>query len=128
MDELEYALEWFSFAETDLGSAEYLQGRRPLPVEIICYLCQQSAEKSLKGFLALQGIQPPRIHKLDELCRLGMTYLTDFQDILTPCNLLNRYGVQPRYPREIVIEPENVADALKQAKIILDFVKPLLKK
>jgi HEPN domain-containing protein len=117
-----------SFAETDLGSAEYLQGRRPLPVEVICYLCQQSAEKSLKGFLALRGIQPPRIHKLDELCRLCKDYLADFQDILMPCNLLNRYGVQPRYPREITIEPEDMAEALKYAKTILDFVKPLLKK
>jgi HEPN domain-containing protein len=128
MDELEYALEWLSFAETDLGSAEYLQGRRPLPAEVICYLCQQSAEKSLKGFLALQGIQPPRIHKLDELCRLCLTYRPAFQDILTPCNLLNRYGVQPRYPREITIAPEDMSDALKYAKIILNFVKPLLKK
>jgi len=36
----------------DLGTAEYLQNMSPLPLEIICYHCQQSAEKYLKGYLA----------------------------------------------------------------------------
>ncbi|GHV89556.1 hypothetical protein AGMMS50268_00590 [Spirochaetia bacterium] len=45
MDNLEAAKEWLAYAENDFGSAEYLLGRRPLPLEVICFLCQQSAEK-----------------------------------------------------------------------------------
>lgn len=55
MDNKDVAEEWFKVAETDLASAEYLQGMRPIPIEVICYHCQQSAEKHMKGFLALKG-------------------------------------------------------------------------
>lgn len=51
MDNLSRAQEWQNFAEMDLSTAEYLQGMRPIPVEIICYHCQQAAEKILKGYL-----------------------------------------------------------------------------
>ncbi len=48
MDKKEAAKEWFKIAESDLSSAAFLQKMRPTPVEIICYHCQQSAEKYLK--------------------------------------------------------------------------------
>jgi HEPN domain-containing protein len=73
MDNRECALEWFRFADMDLGSAEFLLGKHPVPVEIICFHCQQSAEKYLKGILVLHGIQPPKIHDLQELCNLCKT-------------------------------------------------------
>ena len=44
MDNLARAQEWQRLAEMDLVSAEYLMGMRPVPVEIICYHCQQSAK------------------------------------------------------------------------------------
>ncbi|MFO7889725.1 MAG: HEPN domain-containing protein [bacterium] len=53
MDSFDIAKEWFDIAQSDLLSAKYLQNMKPLPVEIICYHCQQSSEKLLKGFLAL---------------------------------------------------------------------------
>ena len=38
----EYIAEWFRFADMDLETAEYIQGKRPQPLEIICYHAQQS--------------------------------------------------------------------------------------
>jgi HEPN domain-containing protein len=70
MDNREYALEWLGFAEMDLSSAEFLTGKRPLPLEIICFHCQQSAEKCLKGLLVINTIQPPKTHDLRELYNL----------------------------------------------------------
>ena len=55
MDKDDIAKEWFKIAETDLESAEYLQKMVPVPIEIICYHCQQSAEKYFKGYLILKG-------------------------------------------------------------------------
>ncbi|WP_282433370.1 HEPN domain-containing protein [Desulfosporosinus sp. FKA] len=40
-------------AETGLQSALFLLNMHPAPLEIICYHCQQSAEKYLKGYIAL---------------------------------------------------------------------------
>lgn len=41
--------EWLEFAAMDLDSAQFLLGMRPVPVEIICYHCEQAAEKLLKA-------------------------------------------------------------------------------
>ena len=53
MNNRDIAQEWFMFATNDLKSAEFLLNMKPLPLEIICYHCQQSAEKYLKGYIAL---------------------------------------------------------------------------
>ncbi len=55
MDNLSIAQEWFVIANTDLASATFLQNMHPIPIEIICYHCQQATEKYLKGFLASHG-------------------------------------------------------------------------
>ena len=57
-----WSSEWLDLAEMDLGAAEYLLGMRPVPVEIICYHCEQAAEKMLKGTLAQFGMEPPKTH------------------------------------------------------------------
>jgi hypothetical protein len=43
MDNRIRAQEWQRLAEQDLDSAGYLLNMRPVPLEIVCYLCQQSA-------------------------------------------------------------------------------------
>ena len=50
--------EWLEMAEMDLGAAEYLLGMRP--IEIICYHCEQAAEKLLKGALIYLQIDPQK--------------------------------------------------------------------
>lgn len=46
-----WSSEWLDFAYMDLSAAEHLLTMRPLPVEIICYHCEQAAEKFLKATL-----------------------------------------------------------------------------
>ncbi len=50
MNNKDIANEWFAFADNDLKSAKFLLRMHPTPLEIICYLCQQSAE-IFKGLL-----------------------------------------------------------------------------
>jgi HEPN domain-containing protein len=95
MTKEEYALEWLHIAEMDFGSAVYLLGHRPLPVEIVSYHCQQSAEKWLKGFLVIQGIRPPKTHDLVDLYNLCEPFAQNIQNIRYHCDALNKYGVQP---------------------------------
>jgi len=52
MDKAEILRQWLARGEEELRSAEYLSTmHHPTPDETICYLCQQSAEKYLKGFI-----------------------------------------------------------------------------
>lgn len=70
MDEKSLSKEWLDLAQIDLASAEYLLGMRPLPIEIICYHCEQATEKLLKGILVYCGVDAPKTHDLVQLCKL----------------------------------------------------------
>jgi HEPN domain-containing protein len=116
MDNLSVALEWKRYAELDLMSAESFYKMRPVPIEIICYHCQQSAEKYLKGFLVLQGYNPPKTHDLDQLQKLCIPIYEQFSEIAEHCSHLTAYGVQPRYPFQIELNESDMLEALISAK------------
>lgn len=117
----EYIAEWFEFADVDLASAEYLQGMHPQPLEIICYHCQQAAEKYLKGYLLYKGIEPPKTHDLLFLYAKCMNIDSSFCEIDKACGALNRYSSQPRYPQEIGVTENDTLMALEYTRGIRDF-------
>ena len=108
MDNRTRAREWQRLAEMDLSSAEYLLNMRP--------------EKYLKGYLVLYGINPPKIHDLNELRKLCSDLSDTFKKIADQCSDLIAYGVQPRYPMEPILEERDMRQALSGAKAVRDFV------
>ena len=62
-------IRWLDMAKQDEAVAEHLlESFRPVPVEIICYHCQQAAEKAIKALLIAQGVDSlPRSHDLSFL-------------------------------------------------------------
>ena len=64
MYEHDIVAEWLQVAYDDYDTALYLaQKPHRKPLEIICYHCQQSVEKSLKAFLCASGVEIPRTHE-----------------------------------------------------------------
>ncbi|MBM3707814.1 MAG: HEPN domain-containing protein [Actinobacteria bacterium] len=126
MVNIEEAQKWQKLADMDLKTAEYLKNMKPLPIEIICYHCQQSAEKYLKGYLVFRGTAPPKMHDLDELCKLCSKYSIKFNSIADQCSDLTAYGVQPRYPTELILDEEDMCQALKSANEVKDFVVAIM--
>jgi len=122
MVNIKEAHEWQRLAALDLSTAEYLLKMSPLPIEIICYHCQQSAEKYLKSFLVFYGMVPPRMHDLDELRKLCLKFSDTFKNIADQCSDLTAYGVAPKYPTELILEEKDVKQAFDSAKTIKDFV------
>jgi HEPN domain-containing protein len=127
MGKQESALEWLRFAEMDLGIAEHSLTYYPLPIEIICFHCQQAAEKCLKAVLVMQGIRPPKIHELDKLYYLCEPFVPNLQNIWNQCNSLNKYSVQPRYPFEMEITEQDTHNAINNAKTIMDVIRPIIR-
>jgi len=119
----EYIAEWFQFADMDLTTAEHISNTmRPQPLEIICYLCQQSAEKRLKGYLIYRGVaEPPKTHNLVVLNDMCSDFDGRFSSLDDVCGVLTQYGVQPRYPREIGVTINDALKALEYARQIRDF-------
>ena len=116
-------IEWFRFGDNDLIVAEHsARTLSPQPLEIICYHCQQAVEKYLKGYLVFHGAQePPRTHNLMALCELCSEIDPEFDSIVLKCNILNAYGVQPRYPDEIYIDESRMQVAVAYAKELKSF-------
>lgn len=115
MDNQDVAREWFNIADLDLSAAEFLQKMNPIPVEIICYHCQQSAEKYLKGFLALNGEEVKRTHDLIQLNKACQKYDDSFKTIQEECLMLTDYGVHLRYPFPMDILESDMVIAIKNA-------------
>ena len=115
--------EWISFAEVDLGVAEHLDKTyHPKPLEIICFHCQQAAEKAVKSIIVLNGSQGgiPKKHDLFLLLNQIKNMVSidekyyDYADILAP------YGVAMRYPNELFLEDRHAEKAIQMAN---EFVK-----
>jgi len=53
-----------------LLSAEHLlTNLHPLPIEVVCYLSSQAAEKSLKAVLAYHTFRIPKTHNFEEIIK-----------------------------------------------------------
>jgi HEPN domain-containing protein len=122
MGKSELLQQWIDKGNNDLRSAEYLSTmHHPTPDEIICYLCQQSSEKYLKGFLFLHDFEPPKTHNLTELMEMCEKANSDFSVLLPQLNVLTDYAVLPRYPNELGITNEDMKIAIGYAKIVQEF-------
>ncbi len=122
MNNLEIAQEWFDIAEKDLSSAKYLRNMNPIPIEIICYHCQQSAENLLKGFLALNGHEIIKTHDLILLNKLCQEYDEEFKLIEEECLRLTDYGINIRYPYPMDLNESDMKLAIKDAEKIKEFI------
>ena len=71
MDErLNLTQNWFKKADNDLKNAKAVIEVEEPPTDTICFHCQQTAEKYLKGFLAYHNIEFEKEHDLDYLLDL----------------------------------------------------------
>ena len=115
--------QWLDKGFEELDSAECLSiHRNPTPDETICYLCQQAAEKYLKAYIFSNDIIPDNTHDLKMLLLKCQTYDAAFSALFSSAQILNAYGVMPRYPNDLGITEEDMRKALSNAKRIQEFV------
>jgi HEPN domain-containing protein len=96
------AKEWLEKGSHDLDEAR-LSFKHGGWTDIICFHCQQAAEKYLKGFLTRQGINVGKlkkwqIHELPKLWKECYKLNAEFKLIEEECILLNDFYIEPRYP------------------------------
>ncbi len=121
--------QWIDMADMDMGVAKHLmENYYPKPLEIICYHCQQAAEKAIKALvisLETQG-RLPKLHDLSFLLNQVKNFVRieekyyDYADTLTP------YGVAVRYPNELFLEERHAKEAIQYADEIMQWVYSLL--
>ena len=123
MPNLEEVSEWLRYSQTDLNSANFLLQMYPMPIEVICYHCQQSAEKALKAFLLANDKKIIKTHDLRFLQNECGAIDKDFSSLSEYCSMLTVYGVESRYPWTMEIEESDMKIALKDAAAIFNFVQ-----
>lgn len=121
--------KWYEMAAMDLGVAKHLNTNYyPKPLEIICYHCQQAAEKAIKALVIYLGGEGgiPKLHDLSFLLNQIKNRVSieekfyDYADVLTP------YGVAVRYPNELFLEERHVKEAVQFADEIFQWVTEIL--
>jgi HEPN domain-containing protein len=127
MDNRHAADAWFEQASSDLRAAEFLASEmQPTPVEIVCYHCEQAAEKYLKGYLVLNGVTPQRTHDLSVLGAACSEFSKSFDDAADKFAALSEYAVHIRYPSQIDISEGDMKQALANARDIEDITISLV--
>ncbi|MDR0455141.1 MAG: HEPN domain-containing protein [Treponema sp.] len=123
MDKQAELQQWLKMADSDLNLAEFASKNMwPVPYEIICFHCQQAAEKYLKWFLVMHDSEPPKIHDLEEFLKLCVTIKPQFSTIYEKCSILSGYAVQTRYPNEIYVEKHDMDKALLYAQSVRESI------
>jgi HEPN domain-containing protein len=124
MDKQEEMRQWIAIADRDLLAARHMaQTMRPVQDEIICFHCQQCAEKYLKWVIVFYDIDPPKVHDLEHIGKLCETIEPRFSELYDKCVVLTRYGVLPKYPNEMQIDTEDTKRAISYAQTVRDFVR-----
>jgi HEPN domain-containing protein len=110
--------EWIDLARQDEASARFLLQMRPLPLEVICFHCQQAAEKLIKAVLAKHGLDIPKTHDLPFLLDLAVESVPSLGSLDQLALDLNDFSVLVRYPSHIPLEETDATDALKAVEAV----------
>ncbi len=91
---------WVRKAEEDIGGARDLSAQRPPGRNLVCFHCQQAAEKYLKALLQEFGVAPPKTHNLRDLLKLLLLHDGTLKPLERGAKSLTQYAVHYRYPGE----------------------------
>jgi HEPN domain-containing protein len=90
--------EWVSKAEDDRLAARTLN-RSATPLhDVVCFHCQQCAEKYLKGLLEELGLSIPKTHNLEKLLILLLPHHSSLRSMRRGFAFLTNFAVGIRYP------------------------------
>ena len=119
--------EWVEKAESDLTAAvSLLNIAKRKPTDVVCFHAQQCVEKYLKAFLAMQGIDFPKTHQIEEIIRL---LPTGVEAGLSPeeQRVLTGYAVTTRYSGAYeAITMREARDALSMMRRVRRNIRRLL--
>lgn len=126
---LKLVRQWVGKAEEDILNATHsLTLCDKCPVSTVCFHAQQCTEKYLKALLILQAVPFPRTHDLIRIHNLLPKTTRPSLD-LKGLAVLNRYGIEARYPGDWEpIELQEAEEAVVLAQAVRKKVRKLLPK
>lgn len=89
---------WVRKAEEDWDGARALAAQKPPLRDLVCFHCQQAAEKYLKALLQEKGAAVPKTHELEDLLDLLLPHDATLAPLRRGLASLSQYAVEYRYP------------------------------
>ncbi len=122
---IEAAKPWFDKGKREYESAVFNLKFNTSEFDTVCFLAQQSVEKTLKGFLVLHNIDFEKTHDLAHLIDLASKLDSSLLDYKDECHKLTPYWIETRYPLSIPFEKtkEEAEWAVELAGRILEFIE-----
>jgi HEPN domain-containing protein len=90
--------EWVKKAETDYRAAVELGRKKPPMHDMVCFHCQQCAEKYLKALLEELSLAVAKTHDLVLLLATLIPHHPSLRLLRRGLKFLNEFAVDPRYP------------------------------
>ncbi|GAB6153651.1 hypothetical protein JCM17380_24010 [Desulfosporosinus burensis] len=119
--------EWFVMAQKDLRSAKILFDH-DADNEIICFHCQQTLEKYLKGYLIFVTGELQEGHNLLKLCKKALLYDNKFTEFLKDMAFVNAFYIETRYPAidPLIVSQEDTEECLRIVDRVLARINNLV--
>ena len=119
---------WITKADHDLATAEKMFQEGQEYTDVVCFHCQQTAEKALKACLTYAGIHVEKTHYLPKLLDQCLEIDPTFEAFRNNARSLTDYAIEVRYIEEWKeIEMDEAKRAIVVAADLLAFVKKKLK-
>jgi len=118
------AREWFRLADEDLKYAK-VGFKETDNYRMVCFDCQQVAEKYLKGYLQFKKIKFPKVHSLVEFLGLTIETHEDFAELEKYAKILDKYYIATRYPGGVseIYNKRDAKEALDAVREIMEFIR-----
>ena len=109
----------------DLDEAKFLfENQYPAPLEIICYHCQQAAEKFLKSITVSRGLEVVKTHGLLKILDQYHAQIAVPREIVVAAGTLTQFATKTHYPQEIALDETVTKAALAHAEKAVQAEEP----
>ena len=123
MPNFERAKKWLTFAARDLSTAKALVSLPDPDFYFSSFACQQSAEKSIKSFLAFHDQRIFKTHKIEQLILLVDQISPETSKLVQDADKLTPYAVAIRYPgADILVDKDTTDEAISIAEITYNVI------
>ena len=94
----DFIKEWIYEANNDLGLAEFVIENDGKYYDLVCFHCQQAAEKFLKAYIIYLNLYYKKIHNLKYLLNVIKKKREIPAKFFAKAEMLSAYAIDSRYP------------------------------
>jgi HEPN domain-containing protein len=125
---IDFIKEWIYEANNDLGLAEFVIDNDGKYYDLVCFHCQQAAEKYLKAYIIYLRLHYEKVHDLKYLLNVIEKKREVPKELKRYADLLNEYTIDSRYP-DYWHDPtlEETKECIKAAHDFKKYIEEVLK-